>query len=102
MKPLPDLTDVEAMASIGRESALWSARNQTLNRLRDVYTTMQSAQFDKNFEQLAIEVRELSVRLIVIAQWGIDEQRAADLKRAAIQEKTRGAARTQHDAERLS
>jgi hypothetical protein len=35
MRPLPDLTDVEAMAERGRNSALMSARNEACQGLRD-------------------------------------------------------------------
>jgi hypothetical protein len=67
MKPLPDLQDVEAMAAIGRVSALWSARNQTLEQLRDKLTAMNSAQFGPELEKLSTEAIALCARLNQIA-----------------------------------
>ena len=80
MKHLPDLQDVEAMAAIGRVSALWSARTKTLDALRDCYTKMQSAQFGKELGDLATESLSLSDRLIAIASmWINNEEYAAIL-----------------------
>ena len=36
MKPLPDLTNVAAMAAWGRRSALMRARNEACEALRDI------------------------------------------------------------------
>ena len=81
MKPLPDLNDVEAMAAIGRTSALWSARNKTLEALRDKLTTINSAQFDEVQAGLALDVVELGNRLHeIVVRWMANE--AAELKRA--------------------
>jgi hypothetical protein len=72
MKPLPDLQDVEAMAAIGRVSALWSARNQTLEQLRDKLTAMNSAEFGLELETLSTEALALCARLNQIAMmWGL-------------------------------
>ena len=67
MKPLPDLQDVEAMAAIGRTSALWSARNKTVESLRDVFTEIQSADW-MSLDVLACEAKSLSDRLKTIAE----------------------------------
>ena len=72
MKPLPDFSDVEAMAAIGRTSALWSARNHALTELRDKYTAMQSAQFDADFVLLADQVVKIAERIAVISVLGLD------------------------------
>ena len=37
MRPLPDLTNVEAMAARGRFSALNAARNEAIQELRDLF-----------------------------------------------------------------
>ena len=76
MKPLPDFSDVEAMAAIGRTSALWSARNHALNELRDKYTAMQSAQFDADFVTLADQVVKIAERIAVIAALGLEDEQA--------------------------
>lgn len=73
MKPLPDLEDVEAMAAIGRTSALWSARNQTLSQLRDTLTALNSAQFGQELLDRAEESQVLSDRLWDIAKLWINE-----------------------------
>ena len=80
MNPLPDLQDVEAMAAIGRVSALWSDRTKTLDALIDCYTKMRSAQFGKELGDLATESLSLSDRLIAIASmWINNEEYAAIL-----------------------
>lgn len=66
MKPLPDLNDVEAMAAIGRTSALWSARNKTIEALRDKLTALNSAQFGEEQSLLALEIVELGNRVHAI------------------------------------
>lgn len=67
MKPLPDFTDTDAMAAIGRRSALWSARNHALEELRDKFTSMQSAEFGQGLELLARQARMACERLENVA-----------------------------------
>jgi hypothetical protein len=67
MKPLPDLQDTEAMATIGRTSALWSARTEAMKELRDVFTEMQSAVFETDLGFLAHNASLICERLAELA-----------------------------------
>jgi hypothetical protein len=79
MKPLPDLQDTEAMAAIGRTSALWSARNQAMSELRDVFTAMQSAEFGVELRSYAAKAEVLCGMLVQIAaKWENESARTAN------------------------
>ena len=66
MKPLPDLTDEPAMLLRGRRSAVGTARNETLQELRDACTYCQSADWNE-LERCAERVIEAARRLQVVA-----------------------------------
>jgi hypothetical protein len=46
LRPLPDLDNPQAMAKLGRLSALRSARLDALHELRDIVTRIQGGQSD--------------------------------------------------------
>jgi hypothetical protein len=77
MKPLPDLQDIEAMAARGRRSVLLSARNTTLEMLRDDFTRLQSAGIEE-MDLLTPAIEESAERLAEISRlWREQDSPAA-------------------------
>ncbi len=66
MRPLPDLTNVDAMAAKGRRSALMTARNEAAEELRNVMVAVQSAdpatlaEFEKPLYDIAARLGEIA------------------------------------------
>lgn len=70
MKPLPDLTNTEAMVERGRRSHLGQARNEATEALRDAHAAIQSAKWDK-LAEAAQKAMEAVERLHLVAvMWG--------------------------------
>lgn len=61
LKPLPNLADVEAMASRGRFSAVMACRGEVVQMLRDVAVSAQSADLH-DLRQMADTLREVADR----------------------------------------
>lgn len=67
MRPLPDLTNAEAMAARGRRGALISARNEAAEELRNASVSVQSADFAELAEH-APRLRAIAQRLEELSQ----------------------------------
>lgn len=66
MKPLPALDNEAAMLRKGRESAIWTARREAMETLRDAYTAAQS----DDWTQLGVSmstVKEAAERLMLLS-----------------------------------
>jgi hypothetical protein len=66
MRPLPDINDEAAMLERGRKSALWSARNEACEVLRDACTACQSADIG-DVSKPAADAAKAAQRLIEVA-----------------------------------
>ena len=70
MRPLPNLSDEAAMLRRGRESALWAARKDALETLRDALTACNASGMD-DLSGPAHEAADAAQRLIEISTaWG--------------------------------
>lgn len=67
MKPLPDLSNLEAMAERGRKSALMSARNEACEGLRNCCSFIQSTELQKSLRHIN-EAEEWLQRLRDVAE----------------------------------
>jgi hypothetical protein len=66
MRPLPDLTNTEAMVERGRRSHLGQARNEATEALRDAHASIQSADWNR-LSDAAEKAREAATRLMILA-----------------------------------
>ena len=73
MKPLPDFGDEAAMLKRGRLSAIYSARKDASEALRDAYTLMQSHDWSEMADHARV-ARDAADRLITLAAM-LDEVR---------------------------
>lgn len=69
MKPLPDLTNTEAMAAIGRRSALGRARGEASEALRDACTLCQSAAWEELAGCAEIAATAAERLALLAAEW---------------------------------
>lgn len=68
MKPPPDLNDETAMIQRGRASALFSARKEAIEILRDAFTALQSGgEFGQALALNARIARDAADRLVTLA-----------------------------------
>jgi len=68
MKPPPDLNDEAAMIKRGRASALFSARKDAIETLRDAFTALQSGpEFGPQLAANAEVAKSVADRLITLA-----------------------------------
>lgn len=67
MKPPPDLADEAAMLRRGRSSALFSARKEAIDILRDAHTALQSGEFGPALALNARIARNAADRLLTLA-----------------------------------
>lgn len=74
MKPLPDIDDSDAMMLRGKRSALYEARRETLEAMRDAYTVLSGADWDDMQEKLS-PIKSLAQRLeTILTLWDSIEQ----------------------------
>lgn len=73
MKPIPDLTNTEAMAVRGRRSAIMSLRAEAASEIRDVATHLQSVDvFQENVSVICQRGREVLQRFEDLAKLAQD------------------------------
>jgi len=66
MRPLPNLQDVPAMAARGRRSALYSARKEACEQLRDAASSILHAEELFNVDNQVERARQALDRLVEI------------------------------------